>query len=610
MANRLEIVVGAKTGDAEKGLESLRKNIRKVGLGLSAMGAAGVLAIKSFADAALEQRRAMGVLAATVENTGVAFDSVKEKILATTAALQDKTNFGDEEQMRALANMVPILGDVDMAMEALPAIMDAASSSGKSLETVSRTLTRALSGQVNTAITIGMAFDKNADFGERLAQVFGKVGGSAEANVDPMKQLADDVGDLKEVIGEALLPTLMIFIEKGREIAKRLQEIDPNVLKVAGTIAVLATAFAAIGGPILLFIGFVPQIVLGLGAIKLAVMGLLGSTGIGLLLPLIGMLALVMVTKWDVIKDKTIDVINVILGVIGPFVKSFVDKINVLIRAWNKVNIGMDDISEIVLDTQFKITKQVEVNIDRYDTMNSRLVKVKEAIKQTAKEAAMPWGVGARSKGSTQALAGFSGAMEEAEAADAVLRDVEKERLIVQEQITEQVKEQQVVEEQITEEALKQKELKEEEQKMSGMARFADPKGLTVQGIATRLAGQFTEATGVSTTGAAMVQEVMARLGQAGIKGVSTGSRLTGENLQNIMGMGWQTEGNIAAVGGNMMVDPSMYMRGGESGSNIGSPMAQLAQLMGQLGININLDGAQLSTAIANVVTSEEQVRS
>ena len=356
MANRLEIVVGAKTGDAEKGLESLRKNIRKVGLGLSAMGAAGVLAIKSFADAALEQRRAMGVLAATVENTGVAFDSVKEKILATTAALQDKTNFGDEEQMRALANMVPILGDVDMAMDALPAIMDAASSSGKSLETVSRTLTRALSGQVNTAITIGMEFDKNADFGERLAQVFGKVGGSAEANVDPMKQLADDVGDLKEAIGEALLPTLMIFIEKGREIAKRLQEIDPNVLKVAGTIAVLATAFAAIGGPILLFIGFVPQIVTGLMAIKAATMALITSTGpIGILIVLIGVLAVVMVKNWDTIKDKTIDAVNVMLGVIGPFVKRFVDNINVLIRAWNKVNIGMDDISEIVLDTQFKI---------------------------------------------------------------------------------------------------------------------------------------------------------------------------------------------------------------------------------------------------------------
>ena len=82
------------------------------------------------------------------------------------------------------------------------------------------------------------------------------------------------------------------------------------------------------------------------------------------------------------------------------------------------------------------------------------------------------------------------------------------------------------------------------------------------------------------------------------------------------MGMGWQTEGNIAAVGGDMMDDPrwvnfqrNRYLGGEESGSNIGSPMAQLAQLMGQLGININLDGAQLSTAIANVVTSEEQVQ-
>ena len=121
--NELKVIVNADTKQAQKGLSGLKdrldglsKKARTAGIALSAMGGVGLVAIKSFASAAIEQESALRVLGATVENTGVSFESVKQKILDTTAALQDKTNFGDEEQIRVLGLMTTILGDVDLSL--------------------------------------------------------------------------------------------------------------------------------------------------------------------------------------------------------------------------------------------------------------------------------------------------------------------------------------------------------------------------------------------------------------------------------------------------------------------------------------------------------------
>ena len=251
MANEVIIKVKADTDKAERGfknvgtrLQSLTKHARTAGVAFAAIGVAGTVAIKSFVAAAMEQRRAVSTLAASVSNLGISFASVEKRIMDTTSALQKKTNFGDEQQIRALALMVPILGSVDKALEALPAVMDAASASGKSLETVSGTLTRALSGQVNQAISIGMNFDKTATFAERLAKVLDAVGGAAVANKDPFIGLNDAVGDLKEALGEGLLPVLIPVVEELTKITESLTSMHPETVKSIGLWGGFATVIA------------------------------------------------------------------------------------------------------------------------------------------------------------------------------------------------------------------------------------------------------------------------------------------------------------------------------------------------------------------------------
>ena len=53
MANNVNITIGADASKAEGALKKFQANVRKAGLALSAMGAAGAFAIKGFTDAAL-----------------------------------------------------------------------------------------------------------------------------------------------------------------------------------------------------------------------------------------------------------------------------------------------------------------------------------------------------------------------------------------------------------------------------------------------------------------------------------------------------------------------------------------------------------------------------
>tara|TARA_Y100000310_G_scaffold50965_3_gene47067 strand:- start:5106 stop:6599 length:1494 start_codon:yes stop_codon:yes gene_type:complete len=232
-------------------------NRQKIGAALTAIGAVGVVAGKKFVGAALEQQRAEETLAAVVENTGESWDEHRQKILDTTSALQDKTNFGDEEQLRVLAKMLPAIGNVDQALDALPAVLDAASSSGLDVASVGGTLSRALAGMTDTSESTGLTFDKTADFSERLAEVFGVVEGAAEANADPMTQLGNTMGDVSESIGAALLPTLIPLVEKLGEIAVKVQDWmkeNEGLIKVLAPILIAVVGIAVVLGPILILL--------------------------------------------------------------------------------------------------------------------------------------------------------------------------------------------------------------------------------------------------------------------------------------------------------------------------------------------------------------------
>ncbi len=185
---------------------TLRTSLIPALLGVGA-ATAGVTALAKLSiGAAQEQIRAEQTLASVVNNSGASWDNLKGSILATTAALQAQTNFGDEEQLRALTILTSAIGDADLALQALPLALDASAASGKSLKSVVDTLGRALAGQTDVSISLNEQFEKGTSVAERIAVGMAKVGGAAAANADPFIQLSNATGDLQEAIGRGLLP--------------------------------------------------------------------------------------------------------------------------------------------------------------------------------------------------------------------------------------------------------------------------------------------------------------------------------------------------------------------------------------------------------------------
>ena len=339
MANEVRITVGADTKTADKALKSFRERLdgisakaRKVGIGLSAMGAGGVLAIKGFTSAALEQERAVNVLASVVDSAGESFADVEAKVMATTAALQRKTNFGDEAQIRVLAKLVPMLGSTDAALAALPAVMEVATVTGKDFSAVVDTMGPVLAGMTNRIRGTSLEFDASQGPMERVAHILETLGGAAEADIDPFIQMGNAMGDVKETIGSALLPIITPLIEKITRLAEWLQTINPAILKWGAVILAAATALGVLGGPLLIFLSFMPKMIFGLKGLALATkawtLSLLANPAVLIFAAIAGAVAL-FATMWAKnmfgIRDKA----RVAFVAVGDFL---INAINKMIR--------------------------------------------------------------------------------------------------------------------------------------------------------------------------------------------------------------------------------------------------------------------------------------
>lgn len=395
MANDVEIRITGDDSDAQRALDRTKrslkdvsKTVRNVGLGMAAFGAAAVLAGKSFITAALEQERATATLGAIVNATGVSFDELRPKIEATTAALQRKTNFGDEEQLRALTKMIPILGSVEKAMLALPAVMDGATTSGSSLETVAVTLSRALSGAADVAESVGVDFEKTDDFATRLEKTLAKVGGAAEANVDPMAQMGNSIGDLKEAIGRGLLPVVIPLADKVGHVTEtfiRFADAHPTLIRNVG----IAAVGIGVLGVALVGLGVVlPALVTGFAAVGVAITLATGPIGLAIL-AVSGLVA-----AFFIFRDK----IPAVLKTVGDAISFFINNVvllefSLLIDALNLIGkVAGFEIPKLVVNlgsTFEAVGQKIEQSGDKVATSIQGIIPSMENVTVATRDAAM-----------------------------------------------------------------------------------------------------------------------------------------------------------------------------------------------------------------------------
>ena len=203
--------------------------------------AAGAYAIKIGIDgarAAVEDEASQKQLAEALKNTTNATDA---QIASTEEYItKQQLAFGvaDTKLRPALANLARATGDVGKAQQLTNLAMDIAAATGKDLETVSLTLSKAYNGNIGALTKLGIPLDdaikKSGDFNLVQGELVRLFGGAAKANTETYAgQLAivtERVGELKESIGVALLPTLKVLLEQVNQVAKGFSGDDPNGL--------------------------------------------------------------------------------------------------------------------------------------------------------------------------------------------------------------------------------------------------------------------------------------------------------------------------------------------------------------------------------------------
>lgn len=203
--------------------------------------AAAAYAVKIGIDgvkAAVEDEASQKQLAEALKNTTNATDAQIKSTEAYITKQQLAFGVADTKLRPALANLARATSDVGKAQELTNLAMDISAATGKDLETVSLTLAKAYNGNIGALTKLGIPLDENIkktkDFNVVQDELVRLFGGAAKANTETYAgQLAivtERVGELKESIGVALLPTMKTLLEEVNKVAKGFSGEDPEGL--------------------------------------------------------------------------------------------------------------------------------------------------------------------------------------------------------------------------------------------------------------------------------------------------------------------------------------------------------------------------------------------
>jgi len=248
------------TSDRMKNISDVSKKVAEVGA-VSFAAVAGV--IYTTVSAAGEAQVKMAQFNSTMDTMGKKGTEAKKALLEAANA-SVKKGFDDEDSANSLAKLYQRTGDVTKATKLNNLAMDLSRAKNIDLTTASNLVSMALSGSGKALLQYGIVIKDSATPMEALSTLQDKVGGQADAfastfagNMAVMKVETDN---LKESIGNALLPVLTDMLKKIEPIITKVTEwvekhpeLTKNILLGAAAFTGFATILGIIGvaiGPI------------------------------------------------------------------------------------------------------------------------------------------------------------------------------------------------------------------------------------------------------------------------------------------------------------------------------------------------------------------------
>jgi hypothetical protein len=181
-------------------------------------------------------------LETAINNNPLVTGSAKKALTQFASEMQKVSNYGDEELIPMMANLVSLGRTEEETMQIMAVAMDMSASGSMSLDTAINQLNATLNGN------IGRLGQQNAELkglteeelksGKAIEILGEKFKGLSSATLDTSKQLQNIKGDFKEAIGEFTLPTSDMwnkfwigFYDKGISVIKQFDEyMDKTII--------------------------------------------------------------------------------------------------------------------------------------------------------------------------------------------------------------------------------------------------------------------------------------------------------------------------------------------------------------------------------------------
>lgn len=244
--------------------------------------AKGIIAAPGFlidaAQAAADDAASVAKLQQAVINSGATWDQYKGQLDAVILAGQKK-GFTDDQTRDALALLVAQTGSATEATHRYAMAQDLARGANIDVFTASKLLGKVTEENVNVLNRYGIVVAKGASETELFGQIQQRFGGQADAfaqsTAGRMAHLRDQMRELKEQLGAALLPVMGLLVgvlaDKVAPAIGRVVQIAndfSNLIRasLAGDVAQAAELFNRLPGPL-------QQVALWLGKNKDAIEG-------------------------------------------------------------------------------------------------------------------------------------------------------------------------------------------------------------------------------------------------------------------------------------------------------------------------------------------------
>ena len=239
----VSLKVGAFIGELERNLNKAKgklaqftgfvqrnqAKIKKARLGAAAALAGGILIMRDLTKAYGVQEQAEVGLAQAMKNAGTYTKEAFEQTKVYASELQRLSNYGDEEIITAQAMLVTLGQLSGEGLErATQATLDLATSLKMDLNAAASLLAKTIGSSTNALTRYGIEIDNTLEGSERTAALLdvierkmsGQALAASETYTGQLKQLSMAFGDIKEDLGEAILPLLV-------GLAKKIQEVLP-----------------------------------------------------------------------------------------------------------------------------------------------------------------------------------------------------------------------------------------------------------------------------------------------------------------------------------------------------------------------------------------------